>query len=159
MASREWMEDGGKQSGGNGEKGGTQKNKKRMVSRSKSRKTIGPCSSSAQASTFRRFPMSPLEQREGRSLWVMRGMTSVRVGGVVRAVVCICVCVCTCPCVLWVCAWAQSVERSRRDVEVAVLEWRDGWMDVLGGARRRGHRASLVPLSGFIQLLNLLCCR
>lgn len=80
MVSREWMEDGGKQSGGNGEKGGTQKNKKRMVSRSKSRKTIGPCSSSAQASTFRRFPMSPLEQREGRSLWVMRGMTSVGAG-------------------------------------------------------------------------------
>lgn len=46
-------------------KGLTPKNKKRMVSRSKSRKTIGPCSSSAQASTFRRFPMSPLEQREG----------------------------------------------------------------------------------------------
>lgn len=62
-----------KKSKGNTEKGITQKNKKRMVSRSKSRKTIGPCSSSAQASTFRRFPMSPLEQREGRSLWVMRG--------------------------------------------------------------------------------------
>lgn len=72
MISREWMK-GKKQSGGNGEKGGTQKNKKRMVSRSKSRKTIGPCSSSAQASTFRRFPMSPLEQREGTSLWVMGG--------------------------------------------------------------------------------------
>lgn len=28
-------------------------------------------------------------------------------------------------------------------------------MDVLGGARRHGHRASLVPLSGFIQLLNI----
>lgn len=52
------------------------KKKKRMVSRSKSRKTIGPCSSSVQASTFRRFPMSPLEQREGRSLWVMRGWMS-----------------------------------------------------------------------------------
>lgn len=70
---------------GNEEKGITQKNKKRMVSRSKSRKTIGPCSSSAQASTFRRFPMSPLEQREGRSLWVMRGWVSG---------LCVCVCVC-----------------------------------------------------------------
>lgn len=43
------------------------KNKKRMISRSKSRKTIGPCSSSVQVSTFRRFPMSPLEQKEGTS--------------------------------------------------------------------------------------------
>lgn len=49
------------------------KNKKLMSSRSKSRKTIGPCSSSAQVSTFRRFPMSPLEQKEGRCVWVMEG--------------------------------------------------------------------------------------
>lgn len=44
-----------------------------MSSRSKSRKTIGPCSSSAQVSTFRRFPMSPLKQKEGRRVWVMEG--------------------------------------------------------------------------------------
>lgn len=44
-----------------------------MSSRSKSRKTIGPCSSSAQVSTFSRFPMSPLKQKEGRRVWVMEG--------------------------------------------------------------------------------------
>lgn len=53
------------------------KHKKLMVSRSKSRKTIGPCSSSVQASSFRRFPMIPLEQREGRSMWVMGGVVDV----------------------------------------------------------------------------------
>lgn len=53
------------------------KHKKLMVSRSKSRKTIGPCSSSVQASSFRRFPMIPLKQREGRSVWVMGGVADV----------------------------------------------------------------------------------
>lgn len=57
------------------------KHKKLMVSRSKSRKTIGPCSSSVQASSFRRFPMIPLEQREGRSVWVM-GRNGGHVSGV-----------------------------------------------------------------------------
>lgn len=109
MISREWMEE--KQSGGNGEKGGTQKNKKRMVSRSKSRKTIGPCSSSAQASTFRRFPMSPLEQREGRSLWVMRGMMSVGAGEECA----------------WSCASARASARASERVGVRVCKRsRDG---------------------------------
>lgn len=36
--------------------------------------------------------MSPLEQREGRSLWVMRGGDECRGEGVVRVVVCVCVC-------------------------------------------------------------------
>lgn len=40
-------------------------------------------------------------------------------------------------------------------MEVAVLEWRDGWMDVLGGERRRGHRASPVPLSGLKRLQSV----
>lgn len=130
----------GKRKGkGNAEKGITQKNKKRMVSRSKSRKTIGPCSSSAQASTFRRFPMSPLEQKEGRSLWVMKGWVSG---------LCACTCVyvwvswmCVCVCGVWevkVSGWGTGYE------QVAVMAW---WKCVLGEAWQHGHRASLIPLT------------
>lgn len=68
------------------------KHKKLMVSRSKSRKTIGPCSRSVQASSFRRFPMIPLEQREGRSVWVM--------GGVAGVCLVLGVCLCECACSL-----------------------------------------------------------
>ncbi len=64
------------------------KHKKLMVSRSKSRKTIGPCSSSVQAISFRRFPMIPLEQREGRGVWVMGDVANV----------CLVLGVCSCEC-------------------------------------------------------------
>lgn len=100
-----------------------------MVSRSKSRKTIGPCSSSAQASTFRRFPMSPLEQREGRSLWVMRG----RVSGL-----CACTCVFMC-----VCVRGEGVGVGAGWEGVVGMVW---WKYVLGDAWQHGHRASLIPL-------------
>lgn len=62
-----------------------------MISRSKSRKTIGPCSRSLQASTFRRFPMIPLEEREGRGTWVMGGVALVSLVSGVRSCKRVCV--------------------------------------------------------------------
>lgn len=43
--------------------------------------------------------MSPLEQREGRSLWVMRGVMSVGAGGSARGRVHLCVRPSVCACV------------------------------------------------------------
>lgn len=126
----------GKQSKGNKEKGITQKNKKRMVSRSKSRKTIGPCSSSVQASTFRRFPMSPLEQKRGEFC----GWWRDRCRGRARVLVCTSVWV--------VCVWGWVLG-------VRVGGWMRGvvgmvrWKNVLGEAWQHGLRASLVPLHRF----------
>lgn len=68
-----------------------------------------------------------------------------------------------------VCSCAKCPEESREaggrgemDVEVGVLEWSEGW-GVLGGARRHGHRASLVPLSGLYSaapfMVSLQICR
>ncbi len=73
------------------------KHKKLMVSRSKSRKTIGPCSSSVQAISFRRFPMIPLEQREGRGVWVMGDVANV----------CLVLGVCSCECA-WSLGWGSG---------------------------------------------------
>lgn len=58
--------------------------------------------------------MSPLEQREGRSLWVMRGMGV----GVVRVFVCVCVCG----------VWEVKVSGVGHWMRGRMLEWHDGSM-------------------------------
>lgn len=80
---------------------------------------------------FQEVSHEPPGTERGEKFVGDEGDDECRGGGVVRVVVCVCVCVCTCGnlCVS-MCARARSVERSRGDVdvEVAVLEWRDGWM-------------------------------